>query len=343
MNTPRINLELRGLRRLGIAVGLALSAQTHASAALTVYAAMGYDQHVTQAFTKATGIPVDLIHLSTGPLLARVQAEGAHPQWDVLWFDGNLPMRNFASRKMLACGWSPHVNYTLQGRALLPADACYFPIGVTYAGVMLENTARIAAASQPKTWNDLLAPALRGKVGMDNPAISGPTYPFVAGMLQHLGQAQAQAWFERLKGNGLKVYPTNSVTLRALQYGQIDVAIVQSSAALGFAKGKSDLRIVAAPPSAELPSDVAIGAQVRGKTLDDARRFVAFLLSPAGQRAALEGDPSADSNDQPLLKGIEPLPTLRALHVEQALALDPTVWGRREPRVVSWFTTHVAR
>ena len=343
MNSPTIDLGLRGLRALGIAVGLALGVQTHASAELTVYAAMGYDQHVTQAFTKATGIPVKLIHLSTGPLLARVQAESANPQWDVLWFDGNLPMRNFALRKMLACGWNPDVNYTLQGRALLPADACYFPIGLTYAGVMLENTARIAAATQPKTWNDLLAPALRGKVGMDNPAISGPTYPFVAGLLQHLGQAQGQAWFERLKGNGLKVYPTNSVTLRALQYGQIDVAIVQSSAALGFAKGKADLRIVAPAPSAELPSDIAIGAQVRGKTLNDARRFVAFVLSPAGQRALLDGDPSADSNDQPLLSGIAPLPSVRALHVEQTLALDPVAWGQREPRVVSWFTAHVAR
>ncbi len=317
----------------------ALSVATARARPLTVYAAFGYDRAVAQAFTRSTGIAVDLVHLSTGPLQARVQAEGRRPQWDVLWFDGDMPMRNMASQHLLACGWMPGVAYDASGRALLPADRCYLPVGLTYAGTLLVNTRRLPDA--PRTWADLDRSALRGKVGMNNPAISGPTFPFVAGMLQHDGMQAGQAWFEALKANGLKVYPTNSVTLRALQYGQIDVAVVQSSAALGFAQREPDLRIVAPDPVAELPSDVAIGAQVRGAELQQARRFVEFLLSPAGQRAMQHGDPSADSNYQPLIRGVAPLPALARLHVSDAQRLDPTVWGAREASIDLWFSSHI--
>jgi iron(III) transport system substrate-binding protein len=330
-------------RRLGAALALlSLAAAAHA-APLTVYAAMGYDQAVVRAFTQATGIPVELVHLSTGPLLARVQAEGAHAQWDVLWFDGNLAMRSFAMQHRLACGWAPSVRYTAQGRALEPPDHCWAPVGVTYAGVMLVDTARLAAAAQPRSWADLDSPALRGRVGMDNPSISGPTYPLLAGVLQDLGVARGQRYFETLKTNGLRVYPTNSVTLRALQFGQIDVAVVQSSAALGYARGKRGLRVVMPPPSTELPSDLAIGAQVHGAQLAAARRFVEFVLSAPGQQALQHGDPAADSNDTPLLAGIAPLPAAAALRPQRTQVLDPATWGPREGAIDAWFTAHVVR
>jgi iron(III) transport system substrate-binding protein len=321
--------------------GAALST-AHATT-LTVYGAMGYDQHVAQAFTKATGIPVTLIHLSTGPLLARVQAEARNPQWDVLWLDGNQAMQIFASEKLLQCGWAPTVRYTALGKQLVPPSHCWQPVGVTYAGVILYNPKAIAEADWPTGWNDLAKPALRGKVGMNNPAISGPTYPLVAGLLQHLGDAPGKAYFERLKANGLRVFPTNSVTLRALQYGQIDAAVVQSSAAIGFLHEMPGLRIATPAPATVLPSDLAIGKHATGTLQQQARRFVQWVLSPAGQAAMQQGAPDADSNYEPLLDGTAALPSLKQLGSVQPLVLDPAVWGPKEPQVIDWFTAHIAR
>ncbi len=340
----------RAMRRLGaallaassLALG-ALVAPVAQASTLTVYAALGYDQQVAQAFTRATGIPVKLVHLSTGPLLARVQAESRNPQWDVLWLDGNQAMQTFATEHLLQCGWAPPVDYTPLGRQLVPASHCWQPVGVTYAGVILYNAKAIAPAAWPRSWEDLTRPALRGKVGMDNPAISGPTYPLVAGLLQHMGEAAGQAYFERLKANGLKVFPTNSVTLRALQYGQIDAAIVQSSAALGFMHEMPDLRIASPAPATVLPSDLAIGAHVQGQTLQQAQRFVQWVLSPAGQKVMQQSDAHADSNYQPLLQGVAAVPALASLGAVQPLVLDPAVWGPKEPQVIDWFTPHVVR
>ena len=338
MRPAFLRLPLRLMAVASIAwVGLT----TARAATLTVYGAMGYDQHVAQAFTKATGIPVNLVHLSTGPLLARVQAESRNPQWDVLWLDGNQAMQTFATQGLLQCGWAPGVPYTALDQQLVPRSHCWQPVGVTYAGVILYNPKALAEADWPRTWDDLAKPALRGKVGMDNPAISGPTYPLVAGLLQHMGQGTGEAYFEHLKANGLKVFPTNSVTLRALQYGQIDAAVVQSSAALGFLHEMPQLRIAAPAPSTVLPSDLAIGKQVSGPLQQQARRFVQWVLSPAGQAAMQGGDTNADSNYLPLLQGTRPLPSLARLGTVQPLVLDPAVWGPKEPQVIEWFNAHV--
>ncbi|MDE2604887.1 MAG: extracellular solute-binding protein [Burkholderiales bacterium] len=336
-------IRFRALRCLLSIVALCSAASAAQAQSLTVYGAMGYDEAVVHAFTQATGIAVKLVHLSTGPLLARVQAEGSRPQWDVLWFDGNMGMRVIASRHLLDCGWTPAVDYTAQGEALLPADRCYLPVGMTYADALLVNTARLAPAARPQSWGDLERPALRGRVGMNNPAISGPAFPMVAGVLQAMGDTAGQSYFSRLKANGLRVYPTNSVTLRALQFGQIDVAVVQSSAAVGFASKNPALRVVLPQPATALPSNLAIGVHAVGANRDAARRFVAFVLSPAGQAALQQGDAEADSNYMPLVAGVKPTAAAAALPAVQVQRLDPTQWGPREAAVDAWFTAHVVR
>jgi iron(III) transport system substrate-binding protein len=343
--TNRTGRWARTLRHLAFVVGVlasACSAAASTPATLTVYAAMGYDDAVVRAFTRATGVAVKLVHLSTGPLLARVQAERVNPQWDVLWFDGDEAMQGLATQGLLQCGWQPAVRYTPLGQRLVPSSHCWLPVGVTYAGVILYNPKTLTQADWPHDWNDLVKPALRGKVGMNDPAVSGPTYPFVAGILQQMGQTAGEAFFSRLKANGLKVFPTNSVTLRALQYGQIDAAIVQSSAALGFMHEMPGLRVAVPQPATVLPSDLAIGRHASGALQAQAQRFVQWVLSPAGQAAMQRGDPNADSNCLPLLAGVVPRPELNALGAVRTQVLDPAVWGPREPNIVRWFSAHIA-
>src|SRR5580693_6140845 len=55
---------------------------------LVVYSAQGYDKVTTEAFTKATGIPVKLDDNSTGPLLTQIEASKNNPNWGLLWVDG---------------------------------------------------------------------------------------------------------------------------------------------------------------------------------------------------------------------------------------------------------------
>ena len=67
---------------------------------------------------------------------------------------------------------------------------------------------------------------------MNDPSQSGPTFPFIAGMMNYLGgvSARRERTSSKLKANGLVVNPTNGPTLQALTSGQIKLALVQSSA-----------------------------------------------------------------------------------------------------------------
>ncbi|MCL6596879.1 MAG: extracellular solute-binding protein [Firmicutes bacterium] len=324
----------------GLALATAVSAQGQEK--LVFDSAQGYDQAEATAFQQRTGIRVELSDMSTGPLLAKVTAERENPQWDVVWFDGNAAMAELDAQHMLLRGYTPPnaARYTALGRSLLPADHAFFPTGVTAAGVIVYNTRLVPPADAPRTWTDLLRPFFRNAVGMNNPAVSGPTYPIVAGILAQMGMAKGERFFLNLKRNGLVVNTTNGITLQALLDGKIKAAIVQDSAAQAIRQSGGPVKVVY-PPSGVvlLPSDIAIDA--KAPDMAAAKEFVNFVLSPYGQRVMQdEKQAGSDSLFQPIIQGVRPL-------VDRAgvtwIHLDPYVWGARESSIVTWFTDHVVR
>jgi iron(III) transport system substrate-binding protein len=46
---------------------------------------------------------------------------------------------------------------------------------------------RTKVSDPPTAWQQLLEPQWKGDVGMNDPSQSGPTYPFIAGMMNYLG------------------------------------------------------------------------------------------------------------------------------------------------------------
>src|SRR5688572_22569012 len=71
---------------LVIAASLALFGGTSAQA-LTVYSSVDEENatNILKAFSEATGVQVDMVFLSSGPALSRIEAEANRPQADV-WF-----------------------------------------------------------------------------------------------------------------------------------------------------------------------------------------------------------------------------------------------------------------
>jgi iron(III) transport system substrate-binding protein len=324
----------------GVALTAAASAQGQPK--LVFYSAQGYDQSEATAFQERTGIRVELSDMSTGPLLAKVTAERENPQWDVVWFDGNAAMAQLDAQHMLLRGYTPAnaARYTALGRSLLPADHAFFPTGVTAAGVIVYNTRLVPPADAPRTWTDLLRPLFRNAVGMNNPAVSGPTYPIVAGILAQMGMARGERFFLQLKRNGLVVNATNGVTLQALLDGKIKAAIVQDSAAQAVRQSGAPVRVVyPASGVVLLPSDIAIDAKAPDAAA--AKEFVDFVLSRYGQRIMQdEKQAGSDSLFQPVIQGVRPLVARGKV---KWIHLDPYTWGAREGTIVTWFTDHVVR
>lgn len=350
-NKRRIVTALAGLGAVAIAGCSASSASpttgsssstAAAKVPLVVYSAQGYDKAMTQAFQKATGIPVKLDDNSTGPLLTQIEASRNNPNWGLLWVDGSTAFAGLDQQGLLLKGFEPSVSFNTLGTQNIPADKSYVPTGVTLAGAMVYDKTKVA--SPPTAWSQLTSTQWRGAIGTNDPTQSGPTYPFIAGMMNYLGGVRAgERFFTKLKANGLVIHPTNGPTLQALTSGQIKIALVQSSAAVGAAIGDKSLVVKYLNPVTMLPSCIGIDAKAPAVVQAEARKFVEFVLSPAGQKVMQTGDPTGDSLYYPVVDGVSPLPALPSLTGVRTQFINPYTWGGQEAAVNTWFVSNIIR
>ena len=310
---------------------------------LVVYSAQGYDKVTTEAFTKATGIPVKLDDNSTGPLLTQIEASKNNPNWGLLWVDGATAFAGLDQQGLLMKNVVPSdVTYNALGTASVPADKSYAPAGVTMVMAVVYNKAKVP--NPPKTWQDLLSPQFKGQVGMNDPSQSGPTFPYIAGMMSYLGGVSAgESYFTKLKANGLIIHPTNGPTLQALTSGQINLALVQSSAGVGAVLQDKNLGITYFKGTTLLPSAIGIDAKASPQVQAEAEKFIEYVLSPAGQKVMQTGDPTGDSLYYPVINGVSALSAVPALPGGVTQSIDPYKWGPQEGTVNTWFDSNIVR
>jgi iron(III) transport system substrate-binding protein len=330
----------------GCSGGAGAVAATHARVAkpvtLVVYSAQGYDSAETKAFQAATGIPVKLDDNSTGPLLTQIEASRNNPNWGLLWVDGATAFAGLDVQHLLLRGWEPSVKWDTLGKQSVPKDKSYVPTGVTLMAAMVYDSSKVP--NPPTSWAALTGAQWKGAVGMNDPSQSGPTFPFIAGMMNYLGGVkQGETYFRALKANGLVIHPTNGPTLQALTSGQIKLALVQSSAGIGARSTDPALRVKYLDPVTLLPSAIGIDAKAPGAVQTEAKRFVEFVLSRQGQHVMQTGDPTGDSLYYPVLNGVVPLSSLPSLSGVATQSIDPYTWGPREPAVNTWFDSNIVQ
>ena len=323
----------------------AASSSSSASTAvvpLVVYSAQGYDSAMTKAFTKATGIPVKLDDNSTGPLLTQIEASKNNPNWGLLWVDGATAFAGLDTQGLLLKGFEPNVTFNSLGTASVPSDKSYIPTGVTIMGIVAYNKAKVP--NPPTSWQALESSSWKGQVGMNDPSQSGPTFPLIAGVYNYLGGVSAgEKYFSTLKSNGLVIHPTNGPTLQALTSGQINLALVQSSAAIGATFTDKNIGIEYLNPATLLPSAIGIDAKASPQVQAEAEKFAAFVLSAAGQKVMQTGDPTGDSLYYPVVQGVNPLSSLPSLSSVKTQTINPYTWGPQEATINTWFDSNIVR
>jgi iron(III) transport system substrate-binding protein len=314
------------------------------STGLTVYSAQGYDSDTTKAFQQQTGITTKLVDDSTGNLLAKIAAEGNNPQWDAAWFDGNVTMQSLADQGLLLKWQSPNAsNLTTQGAKYVPSDGSYYPTGLTTVGAIAYNKNHIPAAGLPKDWNDLLNPAYKNLIAMNDPAYSDPTYPLIVGIAQLIGsEDQGKQFLTKLKANGLKEFQTNDPTLNSVETGAREFGIVQDSAIYGAIKAGQPLGILF-PSSGVigLPGVISVSANTQHKGC--AEQFVNWVLSSAGQTVMVNHDPTdGDRYKVPVVQGVTNT-SVRQYTGINFIDLNVSQWAGVEAEFKQWFHANIVQ
>jgi iron(III) transport system substrate-binding protein len=214
-----------GLAVLSLVLATTVGAQTKTE--LLVYSALEADQikGYKDAFEKEhPAIELRIVRESTGIMTAKLLAEKANPQADIVWGLAATSLMQLDKAGLL-------MPYAPQGLAAVKPkmrDAQATPTWVgmdLWSSAICFNTVEASKKSlpKPKAWADLVNPAYKGQLAMPHPASSGTGYLMVSSWIQTMGELAAWTYMDALHQN-MGVY-THSGSKPCRQAGAGEYAV----------------------------------------------------------------------------------------------------------------------
>ena len=190
---------------------------------LSVYHVYPALTQVTAAFTKKYGIAVKPWRSSSETVLQRLvsEARGGRNEADVV--QNNAPENEAACREKLLQEMRSPLQANLVPAAV-PAHGCWvgFTIDIFIAAY---NTAKVRKEELPNTYQELLDPKWKGRLGIES-----DDHHWFAELSSALGEQQTHKLFRDLvAGNGLSVRKGHSLLANLVASGEIPLALTTYS------------------------------------------------------------------------------------------------------------------
>ncbi|WP_346235328.1 extracellular solute-binding protein [Lysinibacillus telephonicus] len=293
-----------------------------------------FDELIEPLFEEETGYDIELVAGNGAEIQSRIESEKGNPNWDVVWMDGQASFSRWDQEGIFLkdLALENEANLNDFGISLLPEDKAYYPTGAHAAGILVYNINEISAEDAPKTWADLADPKFKDIVGMADPSIAAPAFPFVSWFFEDLGMDGGKEYFASLFNNGAKVYPKNPNIVEALLAGDLKVAALQESNAYKMKQDGEPIEIVW--PEEGAPASVRYAAISKDTDQAEvAKAFINFLLEKETQdemvAAGVEGYYTSSVKDVASPKERDANAPL--------LVADPELAAENEAEIKSWF------
>lgn len=260
------------------------SSGTGTGETITVYSADGLATwYKTQfdAFTKSTGVNVNLVEAGSGEVVSRVEKEQSNPQADLLVT--LPPFIQKADQSGLLQPSGVDVSGILA--AQVGPDGHYLPV----VDNALSFIANPGADPQPATWNDLLAPEYKGKLQYSTPGQAGDGTAVLI-LLQHLmGKPAALDYLGKLQANNVGPSSSTGKLQPKVSNGELLVANGDVQMNLGSIKDDGSKFTVFFPSAADGTKTTVSLPYVAGVTkgaphADSAKKLLSFLVSEDVQK-----------------------------------------------------------
>ena len=157
------------------------------------------------------------------------------------------------------------------------------PYGIVYQPKVLQRL----GVPEPKDWDDLLNPKLKGNVAQCTPTASSSSHATYEVILQRDGDTKGWEWLKHLGGNtGIFTARSRDVP-SVVAKGEFAAGIaVPSYMAFEDRLAGFDIKFVAPKTAFVTPEPISILAGAPHPKA--ARAFIEFMLSERGQRVAME-------------------------------------------------------
>jgi iron(III) transport system substrate-binding protein len=277
------------LRTIALAVAtLAAGTGWAQKTELLVYTALETDQlkAYTESFQKTNpNIDLKFVRDSTGVITAKVLAEKANPQADLILGVSASSMEVFKAEGLLA----PYAPKGVEKLKTAFNDSGKPPAWVgqdVYAATVCYNTVEGKKRNIPKpeSWADLTKPVYKGQITMPNPASSGTGFLSVSGWLQSMGEKGGWTYMDKLHENIAQYTHSGSKPCRQSGAGEFVVGI-------SFDFRGNDVKAKGAPVELVFPKEglgwdiEASGIVKTSKKMDAAKKLMDWVATKEANEA----------------------------------------------------------
>jgi iron(III) transport system substrate-binding protein len=250
---------------------------------LVIYSSVDEEnaKKILNDFSKTTGIKVQMVFLSTGPALSRIEAEKANPQADV-WFGAPNENHIMAKNKGLT------QSYVSKNVAAVDANfkdpegywhAFYMnPLGV---GVLVDELNK-RNIKVPATWADMVNPAYKGLIQMPSPQASGTALVVIMTLVQINGENKAYEFMKTMNPNVQTYTQSGTGPAKSLAIGEAKIAVQFTPAFLQLMDEGYPVKVIFPTEGVGYESP-ALSILKGAKNLESAKDLVDWILAKEGQ------------------------------------------------------------
>jgi len=244
---------------------------------VTVYTAgpQGLANALSKGFTAKTKAKVNLFQGTTGQVMAKIAAEAANPQVDVLISASWDTAPDMKEKGLLLSYMSPNAKNVPDSLK----DEFYVAQGAAALSIVWNSK---TGKPKPTDWADLAKPEYQGQVTMPDPAASGSAYGLVSGLVAN--PKLGWKFFETMKANGTAVVGANAAALNPVMQGAKSAVFGAVDYIPIGAKAKGEAIEIIYPATGTVLEARPMMIMKSTENPEQAKQFIDYVLSEEGQK-----------------------------------------------------------
>jgi iron(III) transport system substrate-binding protein len=223
---------------------------------------------------------------STGPIIARLEAEKANPQADVVWGVFNDYMTGAAAKGLLE-PYAAKESNAIPAKFKHPANMWQGVTLLTVAFAVNQKKMAELKLPPPKSWSDLIDPKYKGHIVMANPSTSGTAYLLLASHATRLGEDRMWQYYDALDKNLSQVTKSGGAPGRMAASGETPIGIALAYEVEVAKKQGAPIDVIW--PSDGVAWTFEANGLVKGaKNPENAKRFLDWAVSKSAMASYAE-------------------------------------------------------
>lgn len=291
------------------------------------------------SFEKDTGIKVNVITAGTGELEKRIQSEKNSPQGDVMW-GGDATM--LAPMKDLFMPYVSKENDNMEDQ-YKNEDGTFTPV-VADGTVILVNK-DIIGNIKVEGWQDLLNPALKGKIAFCDPTNSSSAFEQLVNMLYDMGKDNdpnsQQAWDyidKFIKNLNGKIASSSGTVHKSVADGEYPVGLSWEDPCVQYVKNGAHVQVIY-PKEGAIFTEQTAQIIKNGKHTENAKLFVDYLLS-----AKMQNIFGSQLTNRPLRKNVKLASYMKPFSEMTIMKkYDPNFIGKNKKKIIGTWSDHLTK